>query len=90
MIGKIDVQIDVASEEEMTAARDLIGTALAGEGVTVISQSAARVTQRFRVVGIHTDTKQPFDETIEAINADAAKILVETATKRVADVRYNG
>lgn len=59
---------------------------LTDDAVDVAAVNTARTTATYRIVSVDTQTKQVFDETVEASDEQAARDLVQTATRVVATV----
>lgn len=77
-------RVECDTPQKAVALRDRFAKEL---DVTVISSSMTQATSTFTVVGVDMKTQEPFSETVEATDPDDAKAKVETATKRVAEVR---
>lgn len=59
---------------------------LTDDNIDVSVVDTARVTASFRVVSVDTQSKEVFDETVEATDRQAARDQVTTATRVVATV----
>jgi GGDEF domain-containing protein len=60
---------------------------LNADDVAVSGVDTARVTASFRVLSVDTQTKEVFDETVEATDEQAARDQVTSSTRVVAMVR---
>lgn len=81
--------IEVPNVQKAAALRDkLAGQLREDEVVTVINEGMARNTKPFKVIGVDTASKQPFEEQVEATDADDAEVQAvgKSKTKVVASV----
>lgn len=90
MIVDLVHRVEVASIQRATALRTKIDKLLAEEdGCTTVQSSQARSLRDYKVIGVDTRTSQPFDELVEAEDAEDAqsKVIGSSKTKVVAEVR---
>lgn len=90
MKGSLNFRVDVDSTQKLTALREKLAAELADDpDVSLIDTNSACDTQTFRVIGVDTSTKEPFNVTVEATDKDdaTAQVVGSSKTKIVAEVR---
>jgi hypothetical protein len=87
-IFTLSFRVDASSSQRAVVLRDRLAALLEDEDeVTLISASQAQDSSTYTVTGVDTATKEPFADTVEASDADAAREAVATKTKLVAEAR---
>lgn len=90
MKATLTFSLDCKSTQHATALRDKTADWLNEDpDVQVFNQSMAPLSQRFRVVGVDTATKDPFADDVEASDEEEAKAIAvgRSKTRLVAEVR---
>ena len=79
--------IETTNPQKAASVRDRTAEWLnSDDDVQVVDQSMSQVQDRWKVKGADITTKEPFEEIVEADDAEAAKAKVESAKKVVVTV----
>lgn len=74
------------NQQKAGAISQRIEQRLTEDAIDVTSVNTSRITVQFRVVSVDMETREVFDETVEALNREDAYAKVESATRVVAMV----
>ncbi|HEX6025943.1 MAG TPA: hypothetical protein VFZ00_28385 [Solirubrobacter sp.] len=86
MIHALGLRVAGLTDAEAAALVEELAATVRERDVTVLLSSSARAQETFSVRGVDTETHEPFEEQVDADDADDATAQVTTPTKVVASV----